>query len=134
LREKYKEEKAATNKLEKESEKERAQVESSIKRIDDLKKNKAENQKILERLKKEIDKLKNEQIDLENKVTDILGKMAALDEAMRECKKIESELKMVMDQDDKEVKESRIKVEKAKKDVDSCQDECKKQSENLKFA
>ena len=76
-------------------------MESSIKRIDDLKKSKIDNQKMLDRLKREIDKLKNEQIELENSVTDILGKMAALDEGLKECRKEETDLKMVMDHDDK---------------------------------
>ena len=60
--------------------------------------------------------------------------MAALDEALVERKKEEAELKAVIDQDDKEVKESRVRFDKARKDVDGCQDDCKRQSEDLKFA
>jgi hypothetical protein len=52
LREKYKEERAATTKLEKDSERERAQLETSIKRIDDLKKGKIDHQQMEQRTKK----------------------------------------------------------------------------------
>ncbi len=54
-------------------------MESGIKRIDDLKKSKIDNQKILERLKKDIDKLKNDQLKLESEVADVIAKMTALD-------------------------------------------------------
>ena len=43
LRERYKELKVETSRLEKESEKEKAQMENGVKRIDDLKKGKTDN-------------------------------------------------------------------------------------------
>ena len=55
-------------------------------------------------------------------MTDIFGRLSALSDEMNDCKKVESELKSIMDQDDKEVKESKIKVDKARKDVEVCQE------------
>lgn len=78
--------------------------------------------------------MKNEQLDLENKVSEIIGKMTALDERVKECRKIEAELKMIMEEDEKDVRDSRAKVEKAKKDVENCQENCKRKNEDLKFA
>lgn len=54
--------------------------------------------------------MKNEQLDLENKVSEIIGKMTALDERVKECRKIEAELKMIMEEDEKDVRDSRAKV------------------------
>lgn len=39
-----------------------------------------------------------------------------------------------MDEDEKEVKDSRIKVDKARKDVETCQEGYKRKNEDLKFA
>jgi hypothetical protein len=50
-------------------------------------------------------------------VTEIFGKLSALNDELNDCKKAEAELKSIMDQDDKEVKESKLKVDKARKDV-----------------
>lgn len=39
-----------------------------------------------------------------------------------------------MDEDEKDVKDSRAKVEKARKDVENCQENYKRKNEDLKFA
>jgi chromosome segregation ATPase len=77
LRDKYKQEKGEVNALEKEFEREKAILENSLKRMEDLKKGKAESEKRTESSKREIDNFKSQQVELEKKVSEIIGKMTA---------------------------------------------------------
>jgi chromosome segregation ATPase len=58
--------------------------------------------------------------------------MTAYEERVRECKKGEVNLRKMMEEDDKEVRDSKAKVEKAKREVEAAQEGHKKKSEELR--
>ena len=58
--------------------------------------------------------------------------MTAYEQKLKECKKNENEYRKMMEEDDKEVRDSKAKVEKAKKDVEVCNEAGKRKQEQVK--
>jgi hypothetical protein len=77
LRERYKQERGEVSAMEKEFDREKAILENSLRRIEEVKRGKIDSERRTETSKREIDSFKAQQVDLEKKVSEIIGKMTA---------------------------------------------------------
>ena len=134
LRERYKEEKAEVTKEERDFEKQTALLDTSLKRIEDLSKSKKESERKIASLKREIDHFKQKQEELEHKVLELIGKMTAYNERISKCREVSRELNQMMEEDEREVKVSKAKIDKVRREYEGCQEGYNKKVEELKLA